>query len=436
MSVTGGLFAGVTGVASQSTAFGIISDNIANSQTVGYKETRARFQTLVTRSTTLTGYSPGGVQSRPLSDPNLQGLLQATKSDTDMAIDGNGFFVVNDKAVPTSDDEFLLTRAGAFKTDEEGRLVNTAGYYLQGWRTDVSGNIANNDTRDLLTSLETVDLSQFGQIANATDDVTINANLPADAADGDDFIANVTIYDSQGFDYLLRTTWTKKTATANTWTYTYDLVRNPGTNNATSVSLPGSRTMVFNPDGSLNAVNTGTAGTVNDPATETLQISATHFGRSVEAATITLDWGIFGQSTGMTQFKGAFEVSLLNQDGSGPSALKGVSISEEGLVVANFANGQARNIYRLPLATVPATTQLSPLNGNAYGITSTSGDIVLKVPTTGGTGRVQANALENSTTDIAKEFTELIITQRAYSASTRVITTGDQLLDEIIRIKR
>jgi flagellar hook protein FlgE len=354
-----------------------------------------------------------------------------------MAIDGNGFFVVNDKAVPTTDDEFLLTRAGAFRTDEDGRLVNTAGYYLQGWRTDVSGNIANNDTRDLLTSLETVDLSQFGQIANATDDVTINANLPADAADGDDFIANVTIYDSQGFDYLLRTTWIKKTATANTWTYTYDLVQNPGTNNAESVALlTASRTMVFNPDGSLNAVNTGTAGTVNDPATETLQIPKAKFGREVEDATITLDWGTFGQPNGMTQFKGAFETSLLNQDGSGPSALKGVSISEEGLVVANFANGQARSVYRLPLATVPATTQLRSLNGNAYGITSTSGDIVLKVPTTGGTGRIQAGALENSTTDIAKEFTDLIITQRAYSASTRVITTGDQLLDEIIRIKR
>ena len=238
-----------------------------------------------------------------------------------MAVDGNGFFVVNDKADPTSNDEFLLTRAGAFSTDEDGRLVNTAYYYLQGWRTDVSGNIVNNDTRDLLSSLETVDLSQFGQIANATDDVTINANLPADAADGDQVVTNLTIYDSQGFDYLLRTTWTKKSATANTWTYTYDLVRNPGTNNATSVSLlTAVRTMVFNPDGSLKAVDTGTAGTVNDPATETLANYCTQFGRTVEDATITLDWGTFGQSTGMTQFKGAFETSLLNQDGSGPSA--------------------------------------------------------------------------------------------------------------------
>ena len=436
MSVTGGLFAGVAGIAAQANAFGVISDNIANAQTVGYKETRSRFQTLVTRSPTSTGYTPGGVQIRPLTDPNQQGLLQPTTSSTDIAVDGNGFFVVNDVANPTSNDQFLLTRAGAFNTDEDGLLVNTAGYYLQGWRTDVQGNIVNNDTRDLLSSLETVDLSQFGQIANATDDVTINANLPADLATNSVVVTNITIYDSQGFDYLLRTTWTKAAA-ANTWTYDYDLVRDPGTNNAVSVSLLAAvRTMVFNADGSLNAVNTGTAGTVNDPATETLAITAANFGRTVEDATLTINWGTFGQSTGMSQFKGAFETSLLNQDGSGPSALTGVSISEEGLVEANFANGQSRNIYQLPLATVPAATQLGSKNGNTYGVTTTSGDIVLNIPTTGGTGRMQSNALENSTTDMASEFTDLIITQRAYSATTRIITTGDQLLDEIIRIKR
>ncbi|MEO9903590.1 MULTISPECIES: flagellar hook protein FlgE [Alphaproteobacteria] len=436
MSVTGGLFAGVAAIASQATAFGIISDNIANSQTVGYKETQARFQTLVTRSPTATAFTPGGVQSKPLTDPSRQGLLQGTTSTTDIAVDGNGFFVVNGSAEPGADDEYLLTRAGAFNTDENGRLVNTAGYYLQGWRTDVAGNIVNQDTRDLLTSLETVDLSQFGQIANATDDVTINANLPADTTAGATVVTNLTIYDSQGFDYLLRTTWTKSAA-ANTWTYDYTLIRNPGTAAAASVAVgTPSRTMVFNPDGSLNAVGAGTAGTANNPATETLTISSTQFGRSVDSATITLNWGTFGQPTGMSQFNGEFETSLLNQDGSGPSALTGVSISEDGLVAANFANGQSRIIYRLPLGTVPAATELSGLNGNAYGVTSTSGDIVLSIPTNGGTGRIQSGALENSTTDIATEFTDLIVTQRAYSAATRIITTGDELLDEIIRIKR
>ncbi|MBO6560001.1 MAG: flagellar hook protein FlgE [Nisaea sp.] len=436
MSVTGGLFAGVASIGAQATAFGIISDNIANSQTVGYKETQARFQTLVTRSPTATAFTPGGVQTKPITDPSRQGLLQATSSTTDMAVDGNGFFVVNEAPEPGSDDEYFLTRAGAFNTDENGRLVNTAGYYLQGWRTDATGAINNQDTRDLLSSLETVDLSQFGQIANATDDVTINANLPAGSATGTTVITNITIYDSLGFDYLLETTWTKAAA-ANTWTYDYTLIRNPGTVNATSMSLGGAaRTMTFNTDGSLRSVNGTTAGTTNQSATETLTITRAEFSRSVATATITIDWGTYGQPTGMSQFNGNFETSLLNQDGSGPSALIGVSISEDGLVAANFANGQSRNIYRLPIGTVPSSTELETVNGNAYRVTSTSGDIVLSIPTNGGTGRIQSGALENSTTDIATEFTDLIITQRAYSASTRIITTGDELLDEIIRIKR
>lgn len=435
MSVTGGLFAGVAAIGAQATAFGIISDNIANSQTVGYKETDARFQTLVTRSATATAFTPGGVQSKPLTDPGRQGLLQATNSTTDLAVDGNGFFVVNEASNPGTDDEYLLTRAGSFNTDENGRLVNTAGYYLQGWRTDVSGNIVNQDTRDLLTSLETVDLSQFGQIANATDDVSINANLPAAAATGDTAVTNITIYDSQGFDYLLETTWTKDAA-ANAWTYAFQLIRNPGTLNASATVVGTTGTMVFNADGSLQSIASLAAGTTNQAATETLTINAADFGRTVENSSITLNWGTYGQPTGMSQFDGNFETSLLNQDGSGPSALIGVSISEDGLVAANFANGQSRNIYRLPIGTVPANTELDSVNGNAFRVTSTSGDIVLSSPTSGGTGRVQSGALENSTTDIATEFTDLIITQRAYSAATRIITTGDELLDEIIRIKR
>lgn len=435
MSVTGGLYAGVAAIASQSTAFGIISDNIANSSTVGYKETEARFQTLVTRSPTQTAFTPGGVSAKPLTNPGQQGLLQVSTSSTDMAIDGNGFFVVNEAAVPGSDDQYFLTRAGAFSTDENGRLVNTAGYYLQGWRTDPTGAIVNSTTRDLLTSLETVDLSQFGQIANATDDVTINANLPADSATGDQVVTNITIYDSQGFDYLLRTTWTKSAA-ANTWAYQYDLVTNPGTNNAASVSLlAATRTMTFNPDGSLAGVNSA-AGTTNETATEALTITPALFGRSVATAAITITWGTFGQPTGMAQFDADFQTSLLNQDGSGPSALTGVTIDDEGLLEANFANGQSRAIYRIPIATVPSPTNLDAVSGNAYQVTSVSGDIVLNTATDGGTGRLQSGSLENSTTDIAEEFTDLIITQRAYSAATRIITTGDELLDEIIRVKR
>jgi flagellar hook protein FlgE len=159
MSINSGLFAGVAAVAAQSTNFAVISDNIANSNTVGYKETEGRFRTLVTRSPSATSFTAGGVVAQPLTDPQQQGLLQGTTSATDISIDGNGFFITNAVQTPGANDEFFMTRAGNFVPNENGRLQNTAGYFLQGWLTDTNGNIVNNSTRDLLTSLESVNLS-------------------------------------------------------------------------------------------------------------------------------------------------------------------------------------------------------------------------------------------------------------------------------------
>jgi flagellar hook protein FlgE len=283
MSVQGGLFAGVAAIAAQATAFGIISDNIANANTIGFKETEARFTTLVTRAPTANAFAPGGVASRPLSDAQQQGLLKGTTSATDLAVDGNGFFVVNGAATPGSSDPYMLTRAGSFITDESGRMKNTGGHFLQGWRTDSTGTIINSSTKDLLSSLETVDLGQFSQIASPTSAITIAANLPANKTMGQTETTNLTIYDSEGFDYLLRVNWTKGTATAttlNVWTYTHTLIRDPGQSTAASVAVttaPG-RTMVFNPDGTVRSVNGTAIGTTGTAATETLAITSANFG--------------------------------------------------------------------------------------------------------------------------------------------------------------
>ena len=138
----------------------------------------------------------------------------------------------------------------------------------------------------------------------------------------------------------------------------------------------------------------------------------------------------------MTQYDAPYQTSLLNQDGNGPTDLERVFFDNKGLLTAVFADGSSRPIYRVPLATVPAPNELQGQSGNAYAITADSGEAVLNFATEGGSGRVSANALENSTTDIARQFTDLIIAQRAYSAATKIITTGDELLDEISRVKR
>lgn len=426
--IYGGLFAGVAAISAQSTAFAAISDNIANVNTTGYKETRVRFQTLVTESASDTQFAPGGVIARPFTDPEKQGQIQGTTSDTDLALVGEGFFVVNQ--TDGSEGEFFFTRAGSFNQDEDGNLVNTAGYYLQGWRTDTAGNVINATTQDLLTSLETVNLTGFSAIANPTTRVNIAANLPAASATGTTATTNVTIFDSLGTDHLLTVNWTKS-AVANTWTYTVDLTNSNGNTN----QVAAAQTIVFNGDGTLESVD-GTAGATAATASTALTIPANFFSTGANASTPTVVWGTFDSSTGLGQFDDIYEATLLNQDGSGPSDLLQVDVNEDGLITGQFRNGESRALYQLALASVPAATQLRQETGNAYALSNDSGELVLGRPGTQGLGFVQSEALERSTVDISAEFTDLIVTQRAYSAATRVITTGDELLDEIIRVKR
>jgi flagellar hook protein FlgE len=437
MSINSGLFSGVAAVAAQSTNFAIISDNIANTNTVGYKETEGRFRTLVTRSPSSTSFTAGGVVAQPLSDPQQQGLLQGTTSSTDISIDGNGFFITNEAQTPGTTDEYFMTRAGSFVPNENGRLVNTAGLFLQGWVTDTAGNIQNAATRDLLTSLETVNLSQFGQVANSTANATVNVNLNSNRTLGQSDTTNLTVFDSEGNDYLMGIQFSR--TAANTFNYTYTLT-DVGSGVALAAGV-GPRVMGFNPDGSLNSLN-GTAGTTNGAAVDTTvtfaaaAITVAVPGRAVNDLSLSVNFGVFDQATGTSQFDAAFAPSLLNQDGSGPSALTSTTIDDTGLLTAQFANGQNRAIYRIPIGTIPAPTQLETVSGNAYRTTATSGDLVLNIAQQGGSGRMQSSALENSTVDIAEQFTDLIITQRAYSAATKIITTGDELLEEIIRVKR
>lgn len=435
MSIYGGMFSGVSALNAQSSAFGIISDNIANVNTVGYKDTSTRFETLVTQSASRTRYSPGGVLSRPFMNPEKQGLLQGTSSSTDIAVVGSGFFVVNGSSSPQIDDQYLYTRAGSFVADADGNLVNTAGYYLQGWATDQDGVINNATTQDLLTSLDTVSLSGFSSIANETQNMTLAANLPASASIGASETTNLTIFDSLGVDHLFTINWTK--LSLNAWTYTIDLTNNGGNTNQLA---PATGSIRFGTDGTLLQVD-GVAGTTGATGTSNYSIgglgSGTDFFSSGAATnTISIDWGIFGQSTGLSQFADDYNASLLNQDGSGPSALTEVEIDASGLVTAIFANGESRAIYQLAVATVPAPSEMDSASGNAFTASATSGDIVLSVPGSSGSGSIQSSALESSTVDLSAEFTDLIITQRAYSASTKLITTGDEMLDEIIRVKR
>jgi len=206
MSLFGALSSGVSGLTAQSSAMGAISDNITNVSTTGYKSTQVNFASLVTKQTSGTFYSAGGVQSKPRQDTGVQGLLAASTSSTDIAISGQGFFVVNEAAVPTVDDAYLYTRAGSFFMDNDGYLRNTSGFYLQGWPVDAAGTVvpANPDlviaNQNIVSSdyCSTVNLSTVGGTATATSEIGIGANLPSDNVAGDTHKTDIQFFDSLG----------------------------------------------------------------------------------------------------------------------------------------------------------------------------------------------------------------------------------------------
>lgn len=451
MSIYGAMFSGVSGLAAQSQALGMISDNISNINTIGYKRTVARFSTLVTESASQTKYAPGGVQSTPQALIDRQGLLQASTSPTDIAIAGDGFFVVNTVSLPTtSTGEFRFTRAGSFTPDEDGYLRNTAGYYLQGWPIDSSGAIPTN-VNDL-SVLQTVNINNLAGQAEATSSIALKGNLlssqavSAQEATYDptvsgtnmasgtvtpDFIRSLQVYDSLGTARTLSFAFLKS-ATPNQWHV--EIYAEPAANVTVAGPLIDGQlavgTLAFNTDGTLDGTTTSAAlqSPLSVPWAAGLGV--------VSPQAIDLSLGSDGLADGFTQFATPSQVYQSDVNGTVFGSVSGISIDKEGLVTAQFNNGTSRHIYKLPVATFPNPNGLGNVTGNAWIETDGSGPFTLFEAQTGGAGAITSGSLESSTVDLAEEFTNMIITQRAYSASGKIITTADEMLDELIRLKR
>jgi flagellar hook protein FlgE len=419
MSIYGAMFAGVSGLAAQSNALGMISDNIANVNTVGYKGTSARFSTLVTQAATQTTHTPGGVMSSPYSFITRQGLLQGSASGTDLAVAGQGFFVVNESATPGFGDDFYFTRAGSFNPDQNGNLVNAAGYFLQGFDLRTTTPPPSSST---FTGLETVNISNLSGSAAASTAISLGVNLPSTAAVADSFSVTTQVFDSLGNAHDMDITFTK--TAVNTWSWA---ASNPTLDGGATSSgvASGSGDIVFDTDGTP---------LVFSPAAPT--VTLTSFTTGAGNATITLDLGTLAGTDGLTQFAGNFTISNNDQDGVRFGNYTGITISEDGIVTALFDNGQRQDIFQLPLGMFRNPNGLEAKSGNVYLETDRSGNFQLNLAGNGGAGDIAPAALESSTVDLAEEFTKMIITQRAYSANTKVITTADDMLEELIRVKR
>lgn len=764
MSLYGALFSGVSGLSSQSSAMGAISDNISNVNTIGYKGTQVNFQTLVTHQVSSTEYSPGGVQSKPRAGIDVQGLLQGTTSSTDISLSGQGFFIVNSVSDPTlQGGQFAYTRAGSFKPDKNGYLQNASGFYLQGWpltptdnspasvagTININGNAymrayTNSDgsyhyiNQNIVnpSELKAFNVNTIGGTAQATSNISVQANLPSGDAIYDPnnpslggiHTSNVLTYDSLGNTSSSQFQWTK--TAANSWslavtppsgaasvaltnytvangrqvyaaagqveftsipaagsyfqmngikvqfynsgiggtdptsdagkvmgvdlnalTGTTALVsaiknkidsmctnstanpnisgaflggladgnnrfqananvlrinQEPGagqvsidcTSNATTglgssivesgtgVGSNSATPGVFTVDAiysgysaitgtsqsfTVNNVPTsgnlvvgsvsmpwtsivnGTAGSLggsytalpNTPATTANQVAANvasfmnqligagkplanysavtvtngtvtlaatsssapvgvtldnggtisdftwasgkgasstvtfgttgvydsktgsamtfngdgtpasiipntmemrwangaedqtqASGSSSTKPWISLNFGSLNQSNGINQLSGSYSIGNITQNGAKFGNFSGVSIGADGIVTALFDNGVRAPVFQIPIATFSNPDGMSSLTGNVYQDTTTSGSYTVRQPGEAGSGQVSASSLEASTVDLGTEFTTMITVQRAYSASAKIITTADQMLDDLINIKR
>jgi len=433
MSLTGAMMIGVTGLNANSKALSIASSNIANVNTVGYKAGQNNFSTLLADSMGSGDISSQGVISIGSQNVTQQGLLQTTQSPTDLGINGNGFFVVNQLADGSG--RTLYTRAGNFTPDSNGDLKNAAGFYLMGWPVDINGNIPT-DRNDM----SPVNVAGLSGKAQATTEMTVQANLQASTAvkaytTGQmasgavtpDFTRTINVYDSQGGAQPLGISFVK--TGANTWAYEVSY-QGAGTN-ITGTNPIATGTMTFNSDGTLaNADGSATpaTGMINvtvpwNPATSGLQPQA-----------LSLNMGTVGSSDGLTQFDSPSALVNSSVNGALFGNLTGVNIDPNGFVTAQFSNGLVQKIYKLPIATFSNPNGLAAVSGNAYAVTNESGNAIVGEANTGGAGSIASSSLESSTVDLAGEFTNLITTQRAYSASARIITTADQMLQRLDQI--
>ena len=540
MSLYSAMYSGVSGLSAQSTSLGIISQNIANVNTVGYKGSRAEFSSLV------TGHwnggldaSAGGVKATAGSLIRQQGLLQATGSGTDLGISGEGFFIVN-SAVSDGEavGENLFTRAGAFTLDANRNLKNTSGYFLTGWRTDAAGNYVGTNGNTITpnqtsyANLEPINLSGLEFAAQGTTNVSLAANMPANAKVGDTYETPVELFDAVGTSHQSTLTWLKVDTIASTGQLSaaqsptsvvrsvtdadgnvHDLNLTYTRNAANDWSLTASTAdgtveggpiaLAFDAEGNLTTpadaeisvdwtgdttdsvlrldlsgltqVATGAAtvaaelnpagaswklsvatddaadtltggastyvtfnkdGTLAGPSTHTFGIDWADSTTMAADSSITLNFASPNGSGGMGSFGESYSVGSVNQDGIAFGAFSGVSVGNDGLVVALFDNGQSRPVYRIPLARFASPENLAIRDGNAYQMTNASGGMFLSASGENGAGAVTGGTLESSTVDLAGEFTSMITTQRAYSANATIIRTADEMLQELSQLKR
>ncbi len=412
------MLSGVASIKAQQTRMNVIGNNLANVNTTAYKGTRVSFTDMMAqtvRGATRPTDSRGGLNPIQYglgvltsgTDANMeQGSLNATNRQTDFAIQGNGFFAVS------NGDRIAYTRDGTFDLDASGYLVHrSTGERLLGWSANpVDGTIDTNAPVGEASALQ-IPIGQRTAVQQTTR-VNWAGNLDSrefNRTGTGTTSSLVRVYDPLGGAHDVRVTLTEG-STPNTWNWSVS---------STTLTATGSGTITFNPaDGRISAGGTGSVTFTPPPAS------------GVPAFNVDMDFSAFSQLATDMQIQAA------NQNGYGPGSLQNFSVGADGVITGIYTNGLTRSLGQIAMAIFSNPGGLERQGSNLYRNTDNSGVPVIGAPRSGGRGQVNAGFLEQSNVDIGTEFTDLIVTQRGFQANTRVVTTVDEMLQDLINMKR
>lgn len=414
----------LSALSADTTAIDVVGNNLANLNTPGYKASVVSFSDLVTESLgaglgeTQVGF---GVASPITIRQFSQGAIESSSGALDVAIQGDGFLVVSD---PTNNGGTLYTRGGNLEVNKAGQLVTATGFQVQGWNA-VNGVL---DTTTPPTNLSV----QVGSLTapTPTKNISFDLNLDASAVatpTPTTFSTSITTYDSLGTSHNVSVQFTKDTA-AGEWDYTLTV---PGADMANGTAATQTGTIKFDSDGKLTS-----PAAPNPPATTSPTLTVS--GLADGAADMSIAWNLYDSSNQprLTNYSQSSAVSANAQDGSAAAQLTHIGIADGGQIIAKYSNGQQVAVGQLAMASIVNPESLIAAGNNNYQLSSKSALPAIGLPSTGGRGEILGGSVESSTVDIAKEFTNLIVYQRAYEANSKVITTTDQLSQDTINLIR
>ena len=424
MTLFNSMTTAVTGLKAQASSISTVSNNLANTSTTSYKSKGTDFQDLVASFSSGGSSSTGiGVSTKTDFENDAQGTLVTSGVDTYLAISGNGYFSAHTATLDTAGaltfgTDIYYTRDGDFTIDANGYLANGSGFYLLGWPVDTTTGLATEGT------MVPIQITELTNTSITTSDVDYAANLPASADIGETTSASTTsIYDSLGVPHDLSYAW-EKTDT-NIWQLTIT-APNAVYDSVTDTSSDYTTTALFNfsTSGDLESITDTGVGNYTVIGTS-ISFDLTYDGAATQ--------NILGNFADMTQF-GATSLSVMSfeQNGVAAGSFDGIAIDESGNVAISYDNGETVTYYQIPIAIFPSSDNLEEISGNAYRATIAAGGVTYDTAGTSGTGKIASSALENSTVDIATEFSILIQAQQIYSANAKTITTVDSMIQTIV----